>query len=320
MATSSITVVMRDYDYLAPLYSGDVAPDGVQLILDRKTRITQSAGDPSILASELSFSRFLIGLSQGDRSFVGIPFFPTRAFRHRCFFVRRDSRLRDLRALQGTRIGTNSWPDTGNTWTRAALRDQGVAIDRIRWTVGVIDDSYPPGRPQADLPAYVTEAPAGRTLRDMLLDRDLDALMVPFPPKGFYDPDGPIVRVLGDYRAAELDYYRRTRIYPIHHIVGLRRQVFERDPQVAVAIYKTLEAARLYWQRQRFFMAELTPWVLTDMEETVALMGPDWQPGGVRANAHITRTLCDEELAQRLIEGPLDPDTVFAEFDAVLET
>jgi 4,5-dihydroxyphthalate decarboxylase len=320
MTTPAITVVMRDYDYLSPLYGGDVIPDGVRLTLDRKTRITQSAGDPSILASELSFSRFLIGLAQGDRSFVGIPFFPTRAFRHRCFFVRRDSALRDLRSLEGTRIGTNSWPDTGNTWTRAALRDQGVAIDRIRWTVGPIDDTYPPGRPQADLPAYVTQAPTGRTLREMLLAGDLDALMVPFPPKGFYDSDSPIVRLLRDYRAAELDYYRRTRIYPIHHIVGLRRQVFEHEPQIAVAIYKTLEASRLYWQRQRLFMAELTPWVLTDMEETAALMGTDWQPGGVRANAHITRALCGEELAQRLIDQPLDPGTVFAEFDTVLAT
>jgi 4,5-dihydroxyphthalate decarboxylase len=128
------------------------------------------------------------------------------------------------------------------------------------------------------------------------------------------------VRVLSDYRAAELDYYRRTKIYPIHHIIGIRRGVFERDPQVAVAIYKTFEAARLYWQRQRFFMAELTPWVLTDMEETAALMGQDWQPGGVRANAHITRALCEEELAQRLIDKPLNSETVFAEFDAILAT
>jgi 4,5-dihydroxyphthalate decarboxylase len=291
----------------------------VRLNIDRKTPITQSAGDPSILASELSLSRFLIGLSQGDRSFVGIPFFPNRAFRHRCFYTRRGGSLRDLRSLEGARVGTNSWPDTGNTWTRAALRDQGVGIDRIRWTVGPIDDSSP-GRPQADLPRYVTQAPAGQTLRDMLLAGDLDALMVPFPPKGFYDPDGPIVRVLGDYRAAELDYYKRTKIYPIHHIVGIRREVFDRDPQVAVAIYQTFEAARLYWQRRRLYMAELTPWTLTDIEDTVALMGDDWQPGGVSANAHITRALCEEELAQQLVARPVDPASVFADFDAVLAT
>jgi 4,5-dihydroxyphthalate decarboxylase len=67
-------------------------------------------------------------------------------------------------------------------------------------------------------------------------------------------------------------------------------------------------------------MAELTPWVLADMEETAALMGSDWQPGGVRANAHIIRALCDEELAQRLIDKPLDPEAVFADFDAILAT
>jgi 4,5-dihydroxyphthalate decarboxylase len=319
MSASTLTLIMRDHDYLAPLYGGDVTPDGVPLIIDRKTPITQAYSDPSIVASELSFSRFIIALSKGDRSFIGIPFFPMRAFRHRCFYVRSDSRLRDLIALEGRRVGTNSWPDTGNTWTRAVLRDQGVRIDRIRWTVGPIDESYQ-ARPQGALPSHAQEAPPGRMLREMLLDGDLDALICPFPPKGFYDPGGQIVRLLPDYRGAELDYYRRTRIYPIHHIVGLRHEVFERDAQVAIGIYQALDRAKIYWQQQRLYMAELTPWVLAELEGTAALMGADWQPSGVSANRHVIAALCDEEMAQGLVERPVDPASVFAEFDAVMET
>jgi len=319
MGTLALTLIMRDYDYLAALYGGDVVPDGLALIVDRKTSITQAATDTSILASELSFSRFLIGLSQGDRSFVGIPFFPTRAFRHRCFFVRRGSGIGDLRQLEGKRVGTNSWPDTGNTWTRAVLRDQGVRIDRIHWWVGPLDEQYPVRR-QSGLPAYVQEAPAGRVLLGMLLDGDLDALMCPFPPQGFYAPNSPIVRLISDYRRAEQDYYRRTGIYPVHHIIGLRREVFERSPQVALSLYRTLDQARVLWQQRRLFMAELTPWTLTDIEETAALLGEDWQPSGVSANRKAIAGLCEEELAQGLVTRPIDPATVFADFDAVLKT
>ncbi len=319
MDTSAITLVMRDYDYLALLYGGDVTTDGLRLTIDRKTSIIQALTDPSIIASELSFSRFLIGFSKGERGFVGIPFFPTRAFRHRCFFVRRDGGLHDLKALEGKRVGTNSWPDTGNTWTRAALRDRGVRIDRIRWWVGPLDETYPV-RAQSGLPAYVQEAPDGKTLREMLLTGELDALMCPFPPKGFYEPNSPIVRLIPDYRRAEQEYFKRTGIYPAHHIIGLRRSTFEQDPQVAVSLYQTLDRARQLWQQRRLFMAELTPWTLTDIEETAALMGTDWQPSGVSANRKVIAALCEEELAQGLVDRPIDPTTVFAEFDAVLKT
>lgn len=319
MAGTTVTLIMRDYDYLAALYGGDVVPDGVQLTLDRKTPITQWMTDPKIIASEVSFSRFVIGLSKGDKSFVGIPFYPTRAFRHRCFFVKRGSNLHQLTDLEGKRVGTNSWPDTGNTWTRAALRDQGVRIDRIRWWVGPLDETYPV-RAQSGLPPYVREAPAGKVLRDSLLAGDVDALMCPFPPKGFYEAQGPIVRLLSDYQKAEREYYDRTKIYPIHHIVALRRDVFERDPQLAVAVYRALDQARLYWQKQRLFMAEMTPWVLVDLENTASVMGADWQPSGVAANRHIIKALCDEEIAQGLIDRPVDPGSVFADFDAVLKT
>jgi 4,5-dihydroxyphthalate decarboxylase len=175
-------------------------------------------------------------------------------------------------------------------------------------------------RRQSGLPAYVQEAPAGRVLLGMLLDGDLDALMCPFPPKGFYAPNSPFVRLISDYRRAEQEYYRRTGIYPVHHIIGLRREVFERSPQVAVSLYRTLDQARVLWQQRRLFMAELTPWTLTDIEETAALLGEDWQPSGVSANRKAIAGLCEEELAQGLVTRPIDPATVFADFDALLKT
>jgi 4,5-dihydroxyphthalate decarboxylase len=318
MDSPSLTLIMRDYDYLALLYGGDVTPEGVHLTIDRTTPITQAYTDSSIVASELSFSRFLIGLSKGDRSFVGIPFFPTRGFRHRCFYVHRARPLSSLKELEGRRVGTNSWPDTGNTWTRAVLRDQSVRIDHIKWHVGPLDEKYPK-RPQSGLPPFVREV-AGRYLRDMLLEGELDALMCPFPPIGFYDNGSPIIRLIADYRAAEREYYARKRIYPVHHVIGLRRDLFERTPQIGVAIYQALDRARLLWQQRRLFMAELTPWMLVDIEDTMALLGTDWQPSGVTPNKAAIAALCDEELAQGLVDRPLDPETVFAEFDAVLKT
>jgi len=310
-----ITVVLKDYDHLAPLACGDVVAEGIALRLDRDTAgaVDRVRTDPSIQVGELSFSKHLGRLSQGDRSWVGIPVFPTRAFRHRCFFVRRDSGLSSFKDLAGKRIGTNGWPDTGNTWSRALLREQGVRIDEIRWWVGSVEGP-PSGRPIVNLPPFVREAEKGRALRQMLLDGQLDALMCPQPPSGFYAPDSPFTRLIPAYRQAEQEYYRRTRIYPTHHIVGIRRELFEREPWIAQSIYKALDGSKNRWQASRRALAETTPWVLADIEEATALIGEDWWPNGIEANRHVIQALCEEEIAQGLVSQPIDPDSVFAEF------
>jgi len=315
-----LTLVAKDYDHLAPLACGDVAVEGVALTLDRDTpnALDRTLADPSIEAGELSFSRHLIRLANGDRSFVGIPAFLTRGFRQRCFFVPPDSDLDDLASLAGARVGTNEWPATGNTWSRAALRERGVSIDSIDWWVGPPDDPDYELRPQGDLPSNVRMADSGRTLLGMLRDGELDALMCPYPPAGFYGEDGPVVRLLPDYRAAERAYYRRTGVYPAHHVVGVRRAVFERDPDVVRRLYEALERSKQAFQQSRRRLNDTTPWLRAEIEETVELMGEDWHPYGVDPNRHVIETLCREEYEQGLIDERLDPDTVFEEFEEVM--
>src|SRR5438132_569221 len=183
MSKPMLTLVMNDFDFLAPLACGEVVAEGIDLRLERDTQraLDRTLADPAIHAGELSLARHVARTAAGDRAFVAVPIFPHRAFRHRCFFVRRRSGLRDLGDLAGRRIGTNEWPATGNTWSRAALRERGVEIEGIAWSVGTVD-APSPGAIKDPLPAHVQPAPAGRSLRAMLLDGELDALMIAYPP------------------------------------------------------------------------------------------------------------------------------------------
>lgn len=320
MTKLPLTLAIRNYDYIGPLACGDVTAEGIDLKLDRDnaTAMERAATDPSIQAGERSFSRHLLGLVAGDRSFIGIPIFTYCGFRHRCFYIRRNSNLRDFKDLEGKRIGLDAWPATGNTWCRAAMREQGVSIERIRWWVGPLDRGAP-DQWTSSLPAYVQPVAPGQTLRNMLLAGELDALMLSYVPKGFYEPDSPLVRLYPDYRHVEQEYYRRTGVYPVFHIVAIRRETFERYPWVARSLYLALDRSRAIWQETRREFAETTPWALADMEEASALMGGDWQPNGVEPNLRAMQTLCDEQFAQGLSPKRLDATTVFTEFEQVMK-
>ena len=318
MGKPTLTLILKDYDYLAPLACGDVVPEGITLNLIRDTpgALARTVNDASLDAGELSFSRYLSRLAHGDQTFVGLPIFVYRAFRHRCFFVLRNRGLCELKQLDGRRVGTNEWPATGNVWSRALLREQNVAIDHIHWYVGPVDNPKA-ARYSDDLPAYVQPIAADRTLRDLLLAGEIDAIMCPNPPQGFYEPNSPIVRLFADFRRVEQDYYRRTNIYPPQHIIGIRRDIFERNPSVTLELFKVLEKSRLLWQERRRAWSEFSSWLLSEIEETTALLGRDWQPNGIAPNRHSIQAFCDELFAQGFIAQPLDASAVFPEFERI---
>ena len=316
MPTLPLTLAIRDYDFVTPLATGDVAADGLDLTLIRAFDALQRvASDPAVQGGEASFSRYVQRYAAGDRSLVGLPLFVMREFRHRAFFVRRDSPLRTIRSLAGQRIAVDGWPHSGNTWSRALMREEGVSLDDVRWLVGRVhaQDAAPP----ADaLPRGVELSP--RPLRDLLSDGELDVLIWAWAPEGLYEPDGPVRRLFEDYRAAEQTHYRRTRIFPAHHLVVLKRAVVDRHPGVVRAVYAAFEAARARAAANRWKLHESSPWLLDDLEAQARLMGPSFEPYGLgEDNRRMVARFCEEQHAQGLIPRPLDPDSVFAEFRAL---
>jgi 4,5-dihydroxyphthalate decarboxylase len=317
MTNVPIRMMSYNWDHLQPLACGDVQPEGIDLRMERG-RLGQFATDPSLDLGEISLSHYLIGLSNGERDKVGLPVFLMRSFRHRCFLVRRDSPLQDFPDLVGKRIGTDGWANTGNTWCRAAMRERGIDIGSIEWLVGrPFASAAFTRRPNTNYPANVSDVPEDMTLVDMLLKDELDALMIPFPPPGFFSPDSPIVHLFSDYRAVEKAYFERVGYCPGIHVVALRRTVFERDPTIATRLFAAFDASKHRWREDRRKFADTTPWVLMELEETAALMGEDWQPYGVEPNRTMLEAFCNEQLAQGLVTQPLNPDTAFEDFQTI---
>jgi 4,5-dihydroxyphthalate decarboxylase len=313
--TRVVTIATRNYDYLGPLACGDVSVEGADLTLirDNATALDRVSGDPAVHGGEFSFSRYVGWVAAGDPRWVGMPFFVLRAFRQRSFFIRRGSRLQHFADLAGKRVGANEWGASGSTWARAVLRDAGVRIEDIAWWVGSVD-GLQPDKPLGPLPPHARAIPAGRTLQDMLLDDELDALMCPQPPRRFHEPDRPIVRLVPDFRRAEREYFRRTGIFPPQHIIVLRRESHDAAPWLAARLYAALEQSKRRWQGDRRRLTDAFPWTLAELEETEALMGEDWLPNGVEANRRPIQAFLDEQLAQGLIRNPVSIEALFGDF------
>jgi 4,5-dihydroxyphthalate decarboxylase len=197
--------------------------------------------------TEMSFSSYLVKHSRGECPYVAIPVFLSRAFRHTSLYARKD-RIRRPEDLKGKRIGLPEYQLTANVWARAILQDDhGVRPEDVTWVRGGIDQ---PGRPEKiklELPAAVRveAAPAGMTISELLDRGEIDAFMAPRPPSRHILQKNPdIAWLFDDPTAAAKDYYRRTGVFPIMHVVGIRQELATRHPWLPAAVQKAFTQSK----------------------------------------------------------------------------
>jgi 4,5-dihydroxyphthalate decarboxylase len=309
-----INVVALAHDWLSPIRTGDIGISGLELTFDHATPIERFVVDSGHDVGEMSLARMLLRWSRGDHRFVPLPMYVYRSFVHREYFVRRESRLSSLIDLRGKRIALSGWPNTGNTWARTVLRDAGVAPETVEWLAFTEDD---PDAARLGLkpPDYVVDT-ATRPL-DLLLAGSVDAVIMGETPAEVRRPNGRLRRLYSDFAAAEKEYFNRTRTYPGHHILGVRREVYERERSILQRLYQGFDRARQTWFEQRSDLEETSPWLAADIDESVALFGGSWYQDGIEsdANQQMVRTLHAEQVAEGLNPPAFDPLSVFHEFE-----
>ena len=313
-----------NYDRVQALLDGRVTVSGVELVpeIQYPTAIFARAfTEAPYDISELSASSYVMQLARGDCPYIAIPAFVSRAFRHGGFYIRADRGIEKPKDLEGCVVGVPEYQMTMALWARGLLADDhGVDTDRIRYRTGGTNEPGRKERLALELPSHVDvqPIPPDRTLNEMLVAGELDAVIAPSPPTAFADGDPVVRRLFPDPKAAEQDYYRRTGVFPIMHLIGIRRALAERDPELASAVYQAFLEAR------RLAMAELRrtatasanrvhlPWLAAEWEETCALMGDDFWPYGMDRNRAELEALCRYSVDQHLAPRDLSIDELFA--------
>jgi 4,5-dihydroxyphthalate decarboxylase len=316
-----LTVACGDYDRTKPLQDGSVEPEGIKLnyIPMQSEEIFWRMGHyREFDVSEMSLSNHITMLGQGDSPFVGIPIFPSRFFRHSSIYYNVESGIKKPEDLKGKKVGTPEYAMTAAVWIRGFLNDDyGVKSKDIQWFLG---GQVEPGRKERvklDLPPEISvqSIPDDRTLNDMLESGELDALISARSPAGLDDGSGKVRRLYPNYKDVEIEYYKRTKIFPIMHIMVIRKHVYEEHPWIARSLYKAFYAAKeraLQTMHISNAHAYMIPWLSWEREQLREIFGLDWWPYGIEANRHVLEALLRYLQEQGLLKKPLKVEDIFA--------
>jgi len=319
MSKLQLSIAMGDYDRTRALLTGDVQIDGVDpvcMTLSPEEMFFRAFRHTEFDISELSFSSYLVKASKGESPYVAIPVFLSRAFRHTSIYVRKD-RIRRPEDLKGCRIGVPEYQLTAIVWARAILQDDyGVRPEDVTWVRGGIDE---PGRPEKiklDLPSDIRleSAPDGDTISDMLDRGDIDAFIAPRPPGRAAAQNPDIGWLFPDPTATAKDYYRRTGVFPIMHVVGIRRELADRHLWLPAATLKAFEQAKAI-ALEKLADTSATKVTLPFVEEQLKAaresMGQDYWSYGVAPNRATLETFVRHHYAQGLSRRLMSVDELF---------
>lgn len=326
--TPTLTLACGDYDRTRPLLDGRVAVEGARIAalpLASEQTFPRAVTRAEFDVTELSLSSQVMQVSRGEGAYVALPVFVARAFRHGCIYLRRDAGIATPKDLEGRRVGIPEYQMTLGLWLRGILADQhGVEVNGIAWRTAGTNAAGRKERLPLELPPGmdVRPLPEGATLNAALLTGELDAILSPTPPDAFSAGDPRVTRLFPDPRAAAEAYFRQTGLFPVMHVIGVRRDVLARAPRIGRALFDAFLAAQRMAERDwearlaSSSPATMFPFLAEEWAAMRALLGPDPWRQGVAANRKELEAVCrwseTQHLARRRlgIEELFDPATL----------
>jgi 4,5-dihydroxyphthalate decarboxylase len=316
-----LTVACGDYDRTHALQTGAVEAEGIRMnyiALEAEEIFWRMGHHQEFDVSEMSLSNHISATSRGNSPFLAIPIFPSRFFRHSCVFINTDAGIKDPTDFKGKKIGAPEYSITAAVWIRGFLQDEyGVAAKDVEWWTGGQEDPGRKERLQLQLPPEIklNSIPDDKTLNGMLESGEIDALISARAPSSFLKDSPKVKRLFPNYKDIEINYYKRTKIFPIMHVLVIRKEVYEKNPWVARSLYKAFCEAKDVAIKNIHIsntLASTLPWLSWEREQLREIFGPDWWPYGIEANRHVLEHLIRYMGEQGLLARQLSVEEIFA--------
>jgi 4,5-dihydroxyphthalate decarboxylase len=323
-----LTFACCRYDRMEAIREGIVTVEGVDLtcltLKSGRDVFDRMVGGEEFDVAELSASEFVSLQGRGNNPFVALPVFPSRVFRHGYIFVNARAGIRTPKDIEGKRVGVPLYTQTAAIWARGHLAHQfGVDLGTIRWVQGAVDDAGTHGKPHASpllRPANIEQNTSGVPLGELLARGEIDALIGSRKPESFgRDPN--VVRLFPNYRQLERQLYQTARIFPIMHLIAIRRSLYERHRWLATSFYKAFaEAKRRARARMRYggSLATMLPWLQAEIEEIDEVFGGDAFPYGIEPNRPTLEALVRTMVEQHFIPRAIPIEELFVPIEGGL--
>ncbi|VCU68612.1 4,5-dihydroxyphthalate decarboxylase [Pigmentiphaga humi] len=317
----NISLSVGNYDRTQALFDGRVDIEGCNVRavpLEPEEAFHRAFRYEEFDVTEISMSSHMMTTARGDNQYIGIPAFLSRVFRQSGIYVRTDRGIDKPEDLRGKTIGVPEYQITANVWIRGILEDEyGVKPADIKWRRGGVEE---PGRGERapielDPSIDLQQIPDDKTLSGMLESGEIDAVIGARAPSCFLRGVPNVGRLFGDYIEAEKDYFRRTRIFPIMHMVGIRKSLVAENPWLPVSVYKAFLKAKMLAVKELDEICHLAvtlPWMVHHHNEAKKLMGEDYWPYGLDANRHVIETFARYHYGQGLSKRKVAPEELFA--------
>jgi 4,5-dihydroxyphthalate decarboxylase len=324
MTNLVVSMASRPYDGIMPLVRGEVAIPGAELQIRLDTNVPRVFGalyKGEVDVSEMSLAELIYYTSRDEAEFVGIPIFPSRVFRHEHIFYNVDSGIRTPADLGGKRIGLQRWVQTAAVWIRGTLVEHyGVDPAKTSWYVATThhwddpaheDDIQP--RDGSVIRRYQTPSVTSSELAyRALIEGEVDAMGVTEVQAPMLRADGRVRRLFENYRGEETTYFQKTRIFPIMHVLAMRRSLADAHPELPTALFHAFcESKRKAHQLFRDIPSWSLAWKDRDLEEERDVFGGDLWPFGVAANRHVVDTFIGYCYQQGIAARQLKADDLF---------
>jgi 4,5-dihydroxyphthalate decarboxylase len=320
MGKIQLTLACEDYDRTRPIKDRRIKPEGIELnylVMSVEEIFWRMMKYEEFDISELSMGAFLTAAARGRRPFVAIPVFPSRTFRHRCIFINTASGIRGPEELRGKRMGVPEYSMTAAVWLRGLFQHEyGIPPSEIHWIQAGEEQPGRKDRVDFEMPPGVRlESKNDRTLNEMIASGEIDAMMSPRMPSCFLEGAPNVRRLFPNYRQAEMKYFVKTGLFPIMHVIVIKRAIYEKDPWVAQTVYKAFCEAKDLCMRELYdtnILRVSLPWTSAEYEDTCDLMTADYWPYGLTSNRKNLETLHGYLYEQGLIKQRLHLDELFA--------
>jgi 4,5-dihydroxyphthalate decarboxylase len=308
-----LTLACGDYELVRALKEQSVKPDGIDLTIvtrmDSSTRHWRFLRNREFDVAELSSGSYMIAKDQG-LPFDAIPVFLHRRFRHGFVFINAHKGIREPKDLIGRKVGVKSYQVSAIVWLRGILEHEyGVPHKSMEWYVEIDEDVE--FQPPPDL--KITRLPDDKSVEAMLVAGELDAVLHPDLIQPLIDKNPNVARLFPDYKQDEVAYYRKTGIFPIMHVMGIRREIVEQYPWVPLNLYEAFDKAKAA-AMARMENPRLVPlaWYREAWEEQEEVLGPDpWVYGMTDQNRKTLETLVGYSHEQGMISRAIPLEELF---------